>query len=196
MKHTVSSLMNLAKSANGRARNRTIGEKEAQAILDLVENASDSDRKIRVYSFDGFVANSYKYHAEIRYFEARRTESGEFNIIASYGDAKRPHGEGALITVNGRALSTMSNVLKYRPFVEFRNCIDEYRVDHVYGLFLPSGWCVAGLMIKPPYRERPRTREGEARAIILFNRAIGIWRDPDPQLPPLGFKPRNSKSDT
>lgn len=36
---TINDLMEMAKTANGRAKNRTIGNNEAQAILDLVANA-------------------------------------------------------------------------------------------------------------------------------------------------------------
>ena len=99
---TINDLMEMAKSANGRARTRTIGKSEAQEILDLVASADDKVNTIRVYSRDGFVANSYKYRADIRYFEATRKD-GKLVIGASYGDAKRSHGNGALVTINGRA---------------------------------------------------------------------------------------------
>jgi hypothetical protein len=94
--------MEKAKKVNGRARTRTIGKAEAQEIIELVANADESIHTIRVYSRDGFVPNSYKYRCDIRYFEAIRKSDG-FVIRASYGDAKRSHGQGALVTINGRA---------------------------------------------------------------------------------------------
>lgn len=103
MTYTLESLMELAKSANGTARNRTIGEKEAAEMLELLgqhEN-DESIKTIRVYSHQGFVPNSYKYRCDIRYFEATRADGG-FKVIASFTGAKRSHGNGALVTVNGR----------------------------------------------------------------------------------------------
>ncbi len=100
---TINDLMEMAKKVNGRARNRTIGEVEAKEIMELVANADDMTNTIRVYSRDGFVPNSYKYRCEIRYFEATRKE-GKLVIGAGYGDAKRSHGNGALVTVNGRGI--------------------------------------------------------------------------------------------
>jgi hypothetical protein len=99
---TINDLMEMAKKANGRARARTIGEAEAQAMLNLVADADDTVNTIRVYSQNGFVPNSYKYRCDIRYFEANRRD-GELVIGASTTDAKRSRGVGALVTVNGRA---------------------------------------------------------------------------------------------
>lgn len=101
---TINELMEMAKRVNGRARARTIGRDEAQEIIDLVAKADETVNTIRVYSREGFVPNSYKYRCDIRYFEANRKE-GKLVIGASYGDAKRSHGNGALVTVNGRAYS-------------------------------------------------------------------------------------------
>jgi hypothetical protein len=100
---TINDLMDMAKKINGRARSRTIGEDEAKEMLELVANADDAVHTIRVYSGQGFVPNSYKYRCEIRYFEATRKE-GQFVIGAGYGDAKRSHGNGALVTVNKRGI--------------------------------------------------------------------------------------------
>ena len=99
---TINDLMEMAKEANGRARVRTIGETEAQAILNLVADADDTVDTIRVYSHDGFVPNSYKFPCDIRYFAASRRD-GELVISASTTDAKRSRGQGALVTVNSRA---------------------------------------------------------------------------------------------
>ena len=96
-------LLEMAAKVNGRARNRIIGKVEAEILMDTVASAPEKAHTIRVYSRDGFVPNSYKYRAEIRYFEATRTDSGEWKYTASYCDAKRSHGNGALVTINGRA---------------------------------------------------------------------------------------------
>jgi hypothetical protein len=95
-------LMEMAEKVNGRARNRTIGKDEAQILIDTVAAAPETAHTIRVYSRQGFVANSYKYRAEIRYFQAVRHE-GEWIYSAATCDAKRSHGQGALVTINGRA---------------------------------------------------------------------------------------------
>jgi len=98
-------LVEMAKSVNGRARSRILGQKEAQTILDLVaeHNATPTIHTIRVYSRDGFVANSYNYRAETRYFEATRNPEGHFVVRVGACDAHRAHGSGALVTINGRA---------------------------------------------------------------------------------------------
>jgi hypothetical protein len=103
--HTVEQLIEMAKAVNGKARNRTIGKREAQEIIDLVNQHRENQdtHTIRVYSLDGFVANSYNYRADIRYFEATRNADGEFVIKADMTGAKRGYGSGALVTINGRS---------------------------------------------------------------------------------------------
>lgn len=89
--------------ANGSRRTRTIkGQSIARFLTALAENF-DTARTIRVYSSEGFVANSYKYRADITFIEAARTENG-FNVYAGTGDAKRSHGAGSTMTINGRAI--------------------------------------------------------------------------------------------
>lgn len=102
MKQTFDDVMELAKKANGRSRRRTIGKTEVNEMMELIAAAGDHVHTIRVYSFDGFVPNSYKWPVSICYLEARRGEDGEFAVIATTTDAKRSHGNGALVTVNGR----------------------------------------------------------------------------------------------
>lgn len=101
--YTVNDLMEMAAKVNGRAKQRTIGMVEAETMLQEIRSAGDNVNTIRVYSRDGFVPNSYKYRVVICYFEAYRNEDGSFNVIASQSDAKRSRGQGALVTVNGRA---------------------------------------------------------------------------------------------
>lgn len=99
---TLDELLEMAKVANGRAKNRTIGKAEAEILLEKIATAKDDAHTIRVYSRQGFVANSYKWRAKICYFEANKVD-GQWSIIATSGDAKRSYGNGALVTVNGRA---------------------------------------------------------------------------------------------
>lgn len=82
-------------------------------------------------------------------------------------------------------MKKMKKRLKFRLFVELKSPIDEYSAGDrgVAGLFLPSGYCLFGVMAQPPHWKYADTREGESYAVILFNRALGVWRDPDPQLP-------------
>lgn len=103
--YTVEQLVEMAKTVNGKARNRTVATREAQEIIDLVDQHRENQdtHTIRVYSRDGFVANAYNYRADIRYFEATRNADGEFVIKAGMTGAKRSHGSGALVTINGRS---------------------------------------------------------------------------------------------
>lgn len=103
--YTIDSLMEMAVVANGRRRNRTIGEIEAGILLDLLEKAKVDEKikEIRVYSRQGFVANAYRSRCDISYFSATR-HGDEFRVSAYVTDAKRSHGQGALVTVNGRGI--------------------------------------------------------------------------------------------
>lgn len=95
----------IANKANGSRRNRTIGERDVARFVDLFtqhENNPDT-HTIRVYSGQGFVANAYKYRAEIVALEATRDTEKNWRVYGIVVDAKRSHGNGALATVNGRA---------------------------------------------------------------------------------------------
>ena len=102
--YTIDSLMEMAEKANGRRRRRILTESEASTLVNLMENAAENIHIIRVYSQEGFVANSYKSAAPISYFFARKDDSGEWVVNASVTDAKRSYGQGALVTVNGRGI--------------------------------------------------------------------------------------------
>ncbi len=101
---TIESLMEMASEVNGRRRNRILTVREAYEFMDLLDNAAENTKQIRVYSFQGFVANSYKSRAPISYFYATRLPNGDFKIGASTCDAKRSYGHGALITINGKRI--------------------------------------------------------------------------------------------
>ena len=101
---TVSDLVESVANANGSRRTRVLDRSDVELFVELVNRANDNIHTIRVYSSAGFVANSYKYRADISYLQADRQEDGTFHCYASTCDAKRSHGNGALVTVNGRAV--------------------------------------------------------------------------------------------
>lgn len=95
-----------AKKANGTRRSRILSNSDMAEFEQLVEAHKDDPeiRTIRVYSHEGFVPNSYKYRADISVLEAvRSSETGQFSIHGFTVDAKRSHGNGALVTINSRA---------------------------------------------------------------------------------------------
>lgn len=97
----------LARKINGRARNRTLCQHDIDRFVELVEMHKNNPEvtAIRVYSWDGFVPHAYKWRAEIAALTAvRNAESGELVIGGGWFDAHRPHGNGALVTVNQRAV--------------------------------------------------------------------------------------------
>lgn len=101
---TLEKLIELASKANQSARKRVIGKEEAVEILSLIEKYGNDKNIniIRVYSFQGFVPKSYRYPCPIRYFQATR-KGDEFEVAASYCDAKRSLGKGSLVTVSRSA---------------------------------------------------------------------------------------------
>ncbi len=43
--------------------------------------------------------------------------------------------------------------LKFRPFIETKNCMDEYADEHTTGIFDASGRCLVGVRKQPPHRQ-------------------------------------------
>lgn len=84
---------------------RTITSREEDEFLDLCKKFLDNPKvkTIRVYSFQGFVPNSYRYPCPIEYAQATRQGNGQWIYSIGTCDAKRPFGRGPLITINGRA---------------------------------------------------------------------------------------------
>ena len=102
---TVNDLRSIVNDANGSRKRRILYPSDLERFVDLVNAATADVHTIRVYSSDGFVANGYKYRADIVYLQATRNpETGEFNIGAGVVDAKRPRGHGALATINSRGV--------------------------------------------------------------------------------------------
>lgn len=102
--YTIDSLMEMAAVVNGRRRRRILDESDAAKLLQFMADAPEDTRTIRVYSSEGFVANSYRSAAPISYFFARKDGNGEWIVNANVTDAKRSYGRGALVTVNGQGI--------------------------------------------------------------------------------------------
>ena len=62
-------------------------------------------KRVRVYSYRGFVPNSYKWRCTIQWIE--RTKEGK--IFINYTGAQRPHGIGSQWVVGGRGVHTLTN---------------------------------------------------------------------------------------
>lgn len=88
--HTVkmAALLELAQEVNGTAKNRTIGEREAELLLQRMATCPSLTQRIIVYSQDGFVSPTYYGEATIRFFKAERDGKGEWCITAGSCDAK------------------------------------------------------------------------------------------------------------
>jgi hypothetical protein len=105
--YQVTTISDAIKNANGTRRQRTVGDREAADLQNMLTDFGHDPQihTIRVYSRQGFVANAYKYRADISVLEARRNkETNQFEFYGFHVDAKRPHGSGSLITINGRAI--------------------------------------------------------------------------------------------
>lgn len=92
-----------AKRIEGRARNRVIYNSDIEKLLAAIDAHPDC-HQARRYSRDGFVANSYKYAAEITCAHATRMDDGSYMISVKRVGAKRSYGAGNLTTVDGKAL--------------------------------------------------------------------------------------------
>jgi hypothetical protein len=71
----------------------------------LQERLAQAKRSVRVYSQAGFVPRSYRWPCPIEYIEARKNAEGLWEMRVGISDAKRAHGKGALVVVDGRGVS-------------------------------------------------------------------------------------------
>ena len=99
---TIQKVMEIAKQVNGRRKNRILFLSDVEDLFDCIAEHPDAGA-IRSYSKHGFVANAYKWRAEIVYCQATRNEDGSWSVGVYVTDAKRPYGNGSLLTVDGRA---------------------------------------------------------------------------------------------
>lgn len=87
----------------GRRKVRTLSQGDVSRFIELLRKHRQSANRIRVYSADGFVPNSYTYRADIDYIEGHKDDAGVWHVHISSTGAQRPRGRGALATVDGRA---------------------------------------------------------------------------------------------
>lgn len=87
-----------AKKVNGRKRTRKLYDRDIRDLFNAIDENPTKDR-VRSYSADGFVANSYDYPATIVYCEGNRQENGTWHITVAETGAKRSRGEGSLVVV-------------------------------------------------------------------------------------------------
>ncbi len=97
-------LVKKAEELKGRRKKRFISELEIDKMRILDRKLSLKGKRIRIYSFDGFVANSYKYKADIDYIERQYDSDGNKKIIIGQTSAKRPFGNAPLIAVNNKGI--------------------------------------------------------------------------------------------
>lgn len=89
---------------NGKRKTRIVGDAEIARMETEIARADSNSNitNIRVYSYSGFVPNSYRGRADISYIVAERKNDG-WIIAANTTDAHRSYGNGSLVTINGRA---------------------------------------------------------------------------------------------
>lgn len=103
-------LETIIKTVNGTRRNRTLSLADGELFSELFTEHKDDPEihTIRVYAHQGFVPHAYKYRCDISALVANRNkETGEWSIGGIVVDAKRPHGQGPLATINGRAVGVI-----------------------------------------------------------------------------------------
>ena len=95
-------LIEKAIELKGRRNLRFISDFEINEMATLDRKKKLAGKTIRIYSTDGFVANSYFGNAVIDYIERTYAdEKKQFSI--GQVSAKRSNGNGALTTVSGRS---------------------------------------------------------------------------------------------
>lgn len=65
----------------------------------VLQNLKKAKRRIRAYSDDGFVPNSYRWKCSIQYIEATKNPDGSWRIYSGWTGAQRPRGQGNLFVV-------------------------------------------------------------------------------------------------
>jgi hypothetical protein len=93
---TVESIMEEARRLEGRARKRCLSRGDAKVFVELRED--NPGKRVRVYSCQGFVPNSYHYRADITFVECGPNGS----IVVGRTAASRSNGRGSLRVVGNR----------------------------------------------------------------------------------------------
>lgn len=65
-------------------------------VRKAIRLARDAKKRVRVYSSDGFVPNSYRYRCMIQYVEV---DVATKRCFTGWTGAQRPRGAGALVVV-------------------------------------------------------------------------------------------------
>lgn len=71
---------------------------DREDIRIAIRKAREAKRRVRVYSDEGFVPNSYRYTCRIQYVEGVKTPAG-WTFTTGWTGAQRPRANGALLVV-------------------------------------------------------------------------------------------------
>lgn len=95
-----------AEELKGRRSVRTIDADEIDKMAEMDRKRSLAGKTIRVYSFDGFVSNSYAnkhFSVKIDFIQREYDVEGKKMFIVGQCGAGRSYGGGSLVTVNNRS---------------------------------------------------------------------------------------------
>jgi hypothetical protein len=91
------------------AKKRRLDKDDAELMAGCLESAlknkarkGSAVRTVRVYADGGFVPNAYKWRCDIEYVDAVLRDDGKYAVGIRTTSAKRAHGAGDLVTINGR----------------------------------------------------------------------------------------------
>jgi len=68
-------------------------------IFLCIRKTAEAKRRVRIYSDDRFVPNSYKYRCLIQYVEAVKSEEGGWTVRTGWTSAQRSSGKGSMVVV-------------------------------------------------------------------------------------------------
>ena len=74
---------------------RKVGEQEIKTLIKTLKKAK---KRVRIYSSEGFVPNSYKWPCRIEYIEAI-ISAGEWHLKKGHTSAQRSYGQGNLLVI-------------------------------------------------------------------------------------------------
>lgn len=72
---------------------------DKDCIRTAIREARNAKSRVRVYSKDGFVPNSYKYGCQIQYVEVRKIEGDQLAVSLGWCNAQRRGGSASLVVV-------------------------------------------------------------------------------------------------
>lgn len=71
---------------------------QREDIRTAIRKIAEAKRRVRVYSREGFVPNSYRYTCRIQYVEAVKTGDG-WRVYTGWTGAQRSGANGSLVVV-------------------------------------------------------------------------------------------------